>query len=256
MALDLGTLVASQAPRDIAVITAEILDMKQAAGEAILGIGQRLNEAKRVLPRGQWLPWLTEKVEFSERTAQQFMQLAREWSNPQALADLGKSKALSLLALPAEERERFIAQPHRVNGEEKTVVDMTSRELEKAIRERREAIEENERLKQQLEKLKTAPIEVAVMEVDQRALNNAKKAAFDEMRNAFTTLRTTVPAWTPGETEPEAACDAVAVFEVNGQHVRRFCSWNGKAWCFDQVGVKIEMQPLKWLALPPDEEEA
>ena len=60
-----------------------------------------------MLPHGKWIPWLTEQVEFSERTAQSFMRLAREWSNPQALADLGATKALALLALPPDERERF-----------------------------------------------------------------------------------------------------------------------------------------------------
>ena len=74
--------------RSIETITAEILTMKQTAGDAILGIGQRLIEAKAMLPHGEWLPWLNEQVEFSERTARNFMRLAREWTNRQALADL------------------------------------------------------------------------------------------------------------------------------------------------------------------------
>ena len=49
--------------------------MKQDAGNAILSIGQRLIEAKAMLPHGEWLPWLTEQVEFSERTARNFMRL-------------------------------------------------------------------------------------------------------------------------------------------------------------------------------------
>lgn len=91
--------------RDIETITSEILDAKRAGGEAILTIGQRLTEAKAVLGHGEWLPWLTERVEFSERTAQNFMRLAREWSNPQTLADLGASKALTLLALAGKVKE-------------------------------------------------------------------------------------------------------------------------------------------------------
>jgi len=130
---------APAAERDIETITSEIIKLKQDAGNAILGIGQRLIEAKEMLPHGEWLPWLTERVEFSERTAQNFIRLAREWSNPQALADLGATKALTLLALPPEEREGFLAENHIVDGEEKSVIDMTSRELEKAIRERDEA---------------------------------------------------------------------------------------------------------------------
>ena len=106
------------AARDIETITGEILDAKRAGGEAILTIGQRLAEAKAMLDHGEWLPWLTERVEFSERSAQNFMRLAREWSNPQTLADLGASKALTLLALPEEERDEFISSVHVVDGEE------------------------------------------------------------------------------------------------------------------------------------------
>lgn len=125
--------------RDIETITDEILEAKRVGGEAIITIGQRLIEAKAMLPHGDWLPWLEEKVEFSERAARRFMQLARECTNRPALANLGATKALQLLALPESEREEFLSETHQVNGEEKTVIDMTSRELEKAIKERDEA---------------------------------------------------------------------------------------------------------------------
>lgn len=126
--------------RSIEVITKEILEAKRVGGEAILTIGKALIEAKAQLSHGEWLPWLTERVEFSERTAQNFMKLARNWSNPQALADLGATKALVLLALPPEERDAFITENHLVNGEEKTVIDMSARELEKALRDRADAL--------------------------------------------------------------------------------------------------------------------
>ena len=38
--------------RDIGIITTEILRLKQDAGNAILSIGQRLIEAKAMLPHG------------------------------------------------------------------------------------------------------------------------------------------------------------------------------------------------------------
>lgn len=140
----MSSLEAAPGERDIETITAEILRLKQEAGNAVLAIGQRLIEAKGKLAHGEWLRWLSEQVEFSERSAQNLMRLAREWSNPQALADLGATKALTLLALPAEERDQFLAEYHVVNGEEKRVADMTSRELEEAVRERdmaRQAVE-------------------------------------------------------------------------------------------------------------------
>lgn len=133
---DLGAIIAqTMAPpeevRTIEVITGEIRDAQRKGGEAILTIGRCLIEAKDQLSHGEWLPWLSEQVGYAEKTAQNFMRLAREFSNPQALADLGATKALALLALPAEEREQFVA--------EHNVVDMTSRQLQQAIRERDEA---------------------------------------------------------------------------------------------------------------------
>lgn len=129
--VDLTRVLTPAEGRDIETITGEILEAKRAGGEAILTIGRCLIEAKEQLPHGEWLPWLNERVEFSERTARNFMRLAREWSNRQALADLGAAKALTLLALPPEEREQFV--------EEHNVVDMTTRQLQQAIKERDEA---------------------------------------------------------------------------------------------------------------------
>ncbi len=124
---------------DIETITTVILEAKRDGGEAILRIGRALLEAKSMLSHGEWLPWLEERVEFSERAAQNFMRLAREYSNPQTLADLGASKALALLALPAEEREEFISAVHVVAGEEKTTAELSARELAQAIREKEQA---------------------------------------------------------------------------------------------------------------------
>ena len=125
--------------RDIESITAEIIQRKQNAGNEILAIGNCLIEAKAMLSEGEWLTWLSDRVDFSPRTAQRFMRLAKEWTDATALSHLGATKALTLLALPPEERETFMVENHIVDGEEKTVIDMTSRELEKAIRERDEA---------------------------------------------------------------------------------------------------------------------
>ena len=126
---DLGRIIAqTMAPpaevRTIETITGDILEAKRQGGEAILTIGRCLIEAKEMLSHGEWRSWLEERVEFSERSAQRFMRLAREWSNPTTLSDLGASKALMLLALPEGERERFV--------EDHNVIDMSARQLEQA----------------------------------------------------------------------------------------------------------------------------
>lgn len=168
-------------PRTIETITGEILDLKREAGEAILDIGARLIEAKGMLSHGEWLPWLTERVEFSERTAQNFMRLAREWSNPQTLADLGASKALALLALPAEEREQFLNETHEVGGKEKTVIDMSARQLEQAIKDRDEARKAAETAKADAAAAEAAR---AKMEADMKVVNATLASARAEKERA------------------------------------------------------------------------
>ena len=175
---DLGRIIAQTMAkpvegRTIETITDEILDAKRTGGEAILTIGRCLIEAKDMLPHGEWLPWLNERVEFSERTARNFMRLAREWTNRQTLADLGAAKALTLLALPAEEREQFV--------EDHNVIDMSARQLKEAIRERDEARKAAEAAKADASAAEQAR---AKMEADMAVVNASLTAAREEKQKA------------------------------------------------------------------------
>ena len=226
---DLGRLIAQvmdkpDEGRTIEAITGEILDAKRAGGEAILTIGRCLIEAKDMLPHGEWKNWLVDRVEFSERSAQRLMRLAREWSNPTTLSDLGASKALALLALPPEERDQFVA--------ENNVIDMSARQLEQAIKERDEArkaaeqakadastaeqarakmaedmallnarlngaredqeraLQATARLEQELAELKNRPVDVAVETVvDQEAVEQATAEIRAEMKEKLKVAR-------------------------------------------------------------------
>ena len=218
MAFDISRFAQTgQAPsteRSIGDITTEILRLKQDAGNAILGIGQRLIEAKAMLPHGEWLPWLTEQVEFSERTARNFMRLAREWTNRQALADLGAAKALTLLALPPEERERFMEENHVVDGEEKSVIDMTSRELEKAVKERDEALHAAEEARAAAE---TADQSRAKMEADMtvlKKLHQAAQAAEAQAREALAEAQAELKALRERPVEVAVEVDQKALEEA------------------------------------------
>lgn len=175
---DLGRIIAQTMAkpvegRTIETITDEILDAKRTGGEAILTIGRCLIEAKDMLPHGEWLPWLNERVEFSERTARRFMKLYRECSNRPALADLGASKALALLALPPEEREQFM--------EDHNVIDMSARQLEQAIKERDEARKAAEAAKADASAAEQAR---AKMEADMAVVNASLAAALEEKQKA------------------------------------------------------------------------
>lgn len=135
--------------RPIEVIESEILLFKAQASASLLEIGRRLIEAKAQLNHGEWLPWLTEKVEFSARSAERFMKIAEGYKDSDTVSSLGTRKALALLAFEDSEREEFLAEKHEVNGEEKTVQEMTSAELDEAIRARKQAEEELAKAKQE-----------------------------------------------------------------------------------------------------------
>ncbi len=161
------------------LITEEILFYKRQAGGAIIEIGKRLLEAKSQLSHGEWLPWLREKVDISERRAQDFMRIAREYSKSAEIADLGASKALALLALPESERAEFASGTHLVNGAEKSVSEMTAKELKTAIEERDKARREAEEQKAAAE---AAEASRAKMEQDMRKLKGLLDAARDNER--------------------------------------------------------------------------
>ena len=152
--------------RDIEAVTCEILHLKQELAQNIVDIGLRLIEAKTMLSHGEWLPWLKENVCFSEATAQRYMKVAAEFPNPALVRDLGVRKALALLELPPSERENF--------AEENNVVDMTSRELEKAIRERDEARKAAEAAQADA---RSAEESRAKMEADMKALKDIHRSA-------------------------------------------------------------------------------
>lgn len=169
--------------RGIETITEEILSYKRTAGESILEIGRRLKEAKALLSHGEWLPWLSEKVEFSERSAQNFMRLADAYQNPQTLADLGASKALVLLALSPVERDEFLSEKHDVRGAEKTVPEMSARELEEAIRQRKIAELKAEETARELNRQKEATAEAEAEAAKAQEAAEAARAAVEDAKS-------------------------------------------------------------------------
>lgn len=143
--------------RDIATVTAEIRFItdktRRMVVDSIVEIGRRLEEAKSMLPHGEWGRWLAEEVEFKQSTANNYMRIYREYAdgqitldgavaNSQTIGSLSYTKALKLLALPAEEREDF-AESHDVEG-------MSNRQLDDALAQLKAEREGRERAEEQL----------------------------------------------------------------------------------------------------------
>jgi hypothetical protein len=75
-----------------------------------IAAGELLIEAKAQLKHGQWLPWLRDHVEISERTAQLYMRLAKnrteiEAKSATAIADFTLNEAAALLMLSSDVRK-------------------------------------------------------------------------------------------------------------------------------------------------------
>ena len=179
--------------RDGDIIAAEINVIKEHAAKVMISsaieIGKRLVEAKSMVDHGQWGKWLAEKVDYSQSTANNMMKLYQEygtgevnlfdnWTNSEAFGKLSYSQHLALLALPFGERAEF-AEQHQV-------ADMSTRELEKAIRERDEAKADRDANLQEIAKLQEENDRIAAGMAEAADKLDAKDAEIEALKTKVT----------------------------------------------------------------------
>lgn len=130
----INTLSIARTPEHVAAEICAIKSQTQAIVlHASVEIGRRLVEAKNMLDHGLWGNWLSVYVDYSQRTATNLMKLYEEYKdklNQQSLANLTYTRAVLLLGIAPEEREQF--------AEQNDVENMSTRELQQAIKERDE----------------------------------------------------------------------------------------------------------------------
>ncbi|OUB07789.1 hypothetical protein BK708_37500 [Bacillus thuringiensis serovar yunnanensis] len=135
---------------DINVITAEIKSYQQIAGQSIFEIGKRLKYVKENdLVHGEWIKWLKE-IGMDRSDAFRFIEAYEEFKDVGTYQHLSQSKIFQIVMLPKSvNRQQFIEEPHTIpsTGEEKTVDEMTVRE----VREVKKALKEKEKQLQQAE---------------------------------------------------------------------------------------------------------
>lgn len=110
--------------------TAEILILKEQTAQNIIEIGKRLIQVKESLPHGEYLNWLENSVDFTERTAQRFVKVANVFANTTSVSHLGSRKLFALAGLDEEDRQEVM--------QENNIEDMTTRELEQIVKEKKE----------------------------------------------------------------------------------------------------------------------
>lgn len=118
-------------------------------------IGKLLEEAKSLVPHGEWGAWLKNNVDYSESTAQNLMRCYREFGDEQidffsGVSDadffsiLTQSQMLELLALPKDQRREFV-EAHREEIEDGS---LSTRQMRDEIdRLKRETAEKDGKIK-------------------------------------------------------------------------------------------------------------
>lgn len=174
--------------RDPEIIAAEINTIKREVRETVIfasiKIGAKLTEAKSLVNHGEWGKWLEENVEYSQSTANYLMQLYQEygtnqeslfdtWTNSQTFAKLTYSQHIALLALPFGERQEFAEQNH--------VEDMSTRQLQQAIREREEALKEKAELEAQLRDTSQSLLDAQQVAANAKSTEGAWQKQIDKL---------------------------------------------------------------------------
>lgn len=164
----------------VEILTAEILVLKNQTAANIIEIGKRLIKVKEMLPHGEWGKWLKERVEFSHRTANKFMQAAQMFGNSPPVANLGATKVFVLLEAPAEQRDELISKPQVIpsTGEAKTINEMTKRELEQV----KKAMKDAEQARAALEKANEKMAELEERAEKERAARQSLEEEIERLR--------------------------------------------------------------------------
>lgn len=138
-----------QLSNDLPVIESELKVFKEMNGYSMYEIGRRLKHVKENdLVHGEWIEWL-EKIDIHPREAQRFIKIV---SDPQlkttTWSHLGSRTLYEITGVPVEEREK---KHLTEKGEEKTVDEMTVKEIQDLKRQLKQRDEQNAQLQSQVE---------------------------------------------------------------------------------------------------------
>lgn len=186
---------ASPANRTPEVIAAEInMIVMQARAymlNVVIQLGKRLAEVKGAIGHGNWGEWCEKNLDdIDQRTASNYIKIYEEYGigqenlfskplNSQTLAKITYTKGIALLAIKdPDEREKFM--------EDHNVPDMSTRELQKALKERDEALQQQkeaeEKAKAAEEKEKVLSKELAEAEEKQKNALRENQERIDQLR--------------------------------------------------------------------------
>lgn len=112
---------------NLAEKTAKVKLLTAQTAENIIEIGKTLIEVKENLPYGKFEKWLETDINYSKRTAYNFMKVAKEFPDVQPVAQLGIRKLLALTGLETDDREKVI--------NDNDLESMSSKKVEEVVEE-------------------------------------------------------------------------------------------------------------------------
>ena len=142
-----------QLSNDLTTIETEIKSYQNIAGQSIFEIGRRLKHVKENdLAHGEFGKWL-KNVGMHKQQAYRFIKIADEFinSNSTPVLHLGIKALYQLATMPEEQRNHVIKNGIETESGNKTIDEVTTRELEKYKRQLKQREEEKSQLESQLE---------------------------------------------------------------------------------------------------------
>lgn len=173
------------------------------ARQSCFEIGKRLEEAKCLVPHGEWGRWLEAHVAYSESTANNLMRIWREFGDEQinmltgksmrdVFGDLSQSQLVELFALPPAERVAYVEE-HREEMDGQSV-----RDLHRQIAEYKDALAaERERSEKLLDDIEAYKDDVAYAE------DQLKAAKYALQKKEHESIEATVIVHQPSEEQME-----------------------------------------------------
>lgn len=163
--------------------------------QASMEIGKRLEEAKSLVEHGQWEAWLKDNVDYSQRTAEQLIQVYHQYGDigmdrlfdedMNVFKELSYTQAVALLSLPTvEERRNFV--------QENDVQDMSTRELQEAIKAKKAAEDKVEKISSKLTDTKKRLKEATTGRDSMKRILEDARAEISKKEKEITTLKKSI----------------------------------------------------------------
>lgn len=156
-----------QLSNDLTTIETEIKSYQNIAGQSIFEIGRRLKHVKENdLAHGEFGKWL-KNVGMHKQQAYRFIKIADEFSNSNStpVLHLGIKALYQLATMPEEQRNHVIKNGIETESGNKTIDEVTTRELEKYKRQLKQREEEKSQLESQLEQAQRSE-EIALKQLE------------------------------------------------------------------------------------------